>query len=180
MISALGDFLALAFGVVTGTQLAAAVAGAPAYTTPVPLPGVAAAGALVIAAAGFVIRLRAHARDAPAIILVSIVGFAGTWAGGVVLGSDLGPFIGALLVGLGANAHARWWRRSPMVVMVPSIILLVPGAVGFRSFALLMREDVLGGVQTAYSMAMVGTALSTGLLLANLILTAEPPRAVWR
>jgi uncharacterized membrane protein YjjB (DUF3815 family) len=58
-------------------------------------------------------------------------------------------------------------------MMVPGIILLVPGSVGFRSFAMLLRHDVVSGIEAAFAMVLTATALSTGLLLANLVMPSE-------
>jgi uncharacterized membrane protein YjjB (DUF3815 family) len=57
--------------------------------------------------------------------------------------------------------------------MVPGILFLVPGSVGFRSFASLLESDVVSGVETAFRMALVAIALVAGLLVANVVV---PPR----
>ena len=44
---------------------------------------------------------------------------------------------------------------------------------GFRSISELMNEDILSGVQSAFSVAVVAISLVAGLLLANVVL---PPR----
>jgi uncharacterized membrane protein YjjB (DUF3815 family) len=60
-------------------------------------------------------------------------------------------------------------------MVVPGLMLLVPGSVGFRSLASLLERDVVAGVDTAFSMLMVAVALVAGLLSANALV---PPRKV--
>jgi uncharacterized membrane protein YjjB (DUF3815 family) len=50
--------------------------------------------------------------------------------------------------------------------MVPAILMLVPGSVGFRSLNSLLEQNVIAGVQTAFAMVLAATALSAGLLVA--------------
>ena len=57
--------------------------------------------------------------------------------------------------------------------MVPSLILLVPGSIGYNSLIMLMHKDVLSGVDTAVTTMLVAVSLVAGLLLANVLL---PPR----
>ncbi len=90
-----------------------------------------------------------------------------------VVGPELSAFLGALLVAIGANVYARTTRRPAAVPLVPGIMLLVPGSVGFRSVTELLAQDVVSGMETAFTMTLVAVALVTGLLLANVIV---PPR----
>ena len=70
-------------------------------------------------------------------------------------------------MGLVTNLLA-WMRNRPAVItLVPAIMLLVPGSIGFRSMESLLARDVLAGVDTAFSMLMVAVALVAGLLFAN-------------
>jgi uncharacterized membrane protein YjjP (DUF1212 family) len=176
LTSALGGFLAIGFGLAVGTQVASRLAAAAATVDPVPVPEWVILPALFAAALGFAGRLRAHRRDAVWVGVACALGYGGAQVGQVLLGSQLGAFVGALAVGLGANFFARRLRRSPLVMMVPGIILLVPGSVGFRSFAMLLQHDVLSGIETAFAMVLTATALSFGLLLANLVLPSERAR----
>jgi uncharacterized membrane protein YjjB (DUF3815 family) len=53
------------------------------------------------------------------------------------------------------------------VTLVPGILLLVPGSVGFASFQALLERDVVSGVETAFRMLLTAIALAGGLLAAN-------------
>jgi uncharacterized membrane protein YjjP (DUF1212 family) len=168
-------FLKLAFGVALGGRLGATVFGAPA---PAELPGVerwAEAAALLAAALAFTVFFQARPRDAGWILCGSLAAIAGARAGNFLLGPELGPFLGALALTAGSNLYALLLGTPARVVLVPSIVLLVPGSIGFRSVSLLLERDVLAGVNTAFSMVLAAIALAAGVLLANLLV---PPRRI--
>ncbi len=175
LTSAIGDFLLLAFGVALGTQVAAAALGPASAVAPVALPAWATAAAVAVAAVGFAMRFNAHRRDVLWVAIACVISWTGALAGTTLLGPDLGVFVAALAVGLAANARGRWSGTSSMVMMIPGLILLVPGSFGLRATELMLQHDVVSALDTVFSMLLVATALSTGLLLANLLLPSERP-----
>ena len=116
---------------------------------------------------------RAHLRDAWCIAFVSVLGFGGARLGSSLLGPEQGVLLGALLVGVASNAIARWMGRPASVTLVPGIMLLVPGSIGFGSMSSLLARDVDAGLALAFTTVLVAVALAIGLLLANVIV---PPR----
>ncbi|MFN7132052.1 MAG: threonine/serine exporter family protein, partial [Myxococcales bacterium] len=126
-----------------------------------------------VAAPTFAVLFHSHRRDLPWIVVVSALGFSGARAGAYLLGPELGVFLGALAATLASNLYARVFDRPAVVPLFPGIMLLVPGSIGFRSLSSLMANDVVSGVQTAFTMILVAVALVAGLLLANQLL---PPR----
>jgi uncharacterized membrane protein YjjB (DUF3815 family) len=172
-------FLAIAFGVALGNRLGAAVFGILSAVAPVPLPGWAAFVAVIAAGLGFVVVLRAEPRDAPWIVAIGTLGMLGGRAGAATLGVELGTFAGALSVGLASSAYERWSRRPAAVVLVPGILLLVPGSVGFRGLTSLMERQAVAGVETIFSMILAAVALVAGLLIAGVI-APEPSLSVGR
>ena len=82
-----------------------------------------------------------------------------------MLGPELGGGIAAFLVTVVANAVSQRWQLPAAVIQVPGILLLVPGAVGFRSVTALLHNDALAGIESAFSMAMAAMALVGGSLL---------------
>jgi uncharacterized membrane protein YjjB (DUF3815 family) len=96
------------------------------------------------------------------------------------LGRLLEPLV-ALLVCLAAFALAssgyeRWRRRPAPVVLVPGILLHVPGSIGYRSMASLMERNTVAGIDTAFTMIFTAFALVAGLLIAG-VLAPVPRRA---
>lgn len=167
-------FFGLAFGVAVGTALMETMVRVPAAVTPVPPPGWFHWLALMGAATGFTVLFRARPRDWGWIALACSVAVEGVRLGGLLLGPELAGFLGALLVGVAGNLVARYRRRPAALVQVPGLILLVPGSLGFRSLTSLLDRDVLSGVHGAFEMTLVAIAITTGLLLASVVV---PPRS---
>jgi uncharacterized membrane protein YjjB (DUF3815 family) len=54
-------------------------------------------------------------------------------------------------------------------VLVPGILMLVPGSIGFRSLSSFLERRTLAGIETAFSMILTAVALAAGLLIAGVI-----------
>jgi uncharacterized membrane protein YjjP (DUF1212 family) len=173
IMGAMGTFLAIGFGVALGGRLAARLFGAPIESEPVALPAWTEIAALAAAPAGFTVLLRAEARDVGWIGLAGALAFAGTRLGAIFLGPELGAFVGALALGLASNAYARALGRLEIVPLVPGMLLLVPGSLGFRSLSSLVGGETVLGIEVAFRMTLIAMSLATGLLLANVLFPAR-------
>jgi uncharacterized membrane protein YjjP (DUF1212 family) len=162
-------FLSIAFGVALGNRVGAAVFGAVPIVDPVLLPGWAPVLALIVAPLCFTVILRAEAKDAPWIVAAGALGVEGGRIGATTFGVELGAFVGALAVALASVAFERIRHRPAAVVMVPGILMLVPGSIGFRSLISLLEHQALAGVETAFSTILTAVALVAGLLIAGLL-----------
>ncbi|MFM2161106.1 MAG: hypothetical protein RLZZ383_618, partial [Pseudomonadota bacterium] len=162
-----GALLAL-FELVIGVGAADAVVGegfAPRASERA-LPDWGAPVAVVAAALAFAVLLNARRRDLPWVMISCAVAWLGAKLG-APLGPSLGAGVAALGVGLYANVWGRLAGRTVIVPMVPGVLLLVPGAVGFRSVAALLSGDVLPGIALLFGMGLAAGSLAAGLLLAS-------------
>lgn len=174
MMSAVIVLLELALGVAIGERLAASL-----FTMAPPvaetIPAWAEWVAFLAATVGMVIVCQAERRAIPWILLSCGIGFVGTRVGTRLLGPELGVMLGAFALGVLANLYARWLDRPQQVVLVPAVILLVPGSMGFRGISSLLDRDTLTGVETTFATFVVAMAIVAGLLIANAVLS---PRRV--
>ena len=168
-------FFQIGFGVALGWQVNRLFAKAPPIMQPEALPNWTLWAALLVSPLCFVILFRARPQDIMWIVASCIISFTGARAGAFLLGPELGVCIGAILVGTASNLYARVFRLPAAIPLVPGIMLLVPGSIGFGSMAKFIEKDVLSGVSTAFSMILIAVALVTGLLIANVL---APPRKV--
>lgn len=166
MTGALLTFLTLGFGVALGAQLVRVLPPIAAVDT-ASLPDWTLYAALLVAPLSFTVLLRARREDAGWIILAGATAFAGARLGALVLGPELGAFLGALLVGTGSRLVARLRNVPAAVTLVPGILLLVPGSMGFASINALLEQDVVAGVATAFRVALTAIALAGGLLVSS-------------
>ncbi|TPV92752.1 MAG: threonine/serine exporter family protein [Myxococcales bacterium FL481] len=171
---ALTAFLTMAFGVAVGRVLGLELFGAAlADPVPPPFPTYVVWLALPLAASAFVVLFAARWRQWPIIASVGAAGFATTSGSASFVGPELAAFLGAFVVGVMSNAYARRLRRSALVPLVPGLLLLVPGTIGFRSTTAFMASDVASGTDAAFDMAITGTALVAGLLVAHRVLKSR-------
>jgi uncharacterized membrane protein YjjP (DUF1212 family) len=84
-------------------------------------------------------------------------------------------FLSALVLGVASNVFARATKKPAQLFLMPGLLLLVPGAFGFRSFDALFRGDYTQGASQAVDMFSLAGALVMGLLVANVVV---PPRKI--
>jgi uncharacterized membrane protein YjjP (DUF1212 family) len=173
IMGALATFLAIGLGVALGGRLGALAFGAAVESEPVPLPAWTEVAALAVIPVGFTVLLKADRRDVGWIGLAGALAFAGTRLGAIFLGPELGAFVGALVLGLATSVYGRALGRLDIVPLVPGMLLLVPGSLGFRSLSSLVGGDTILGVEVAFRMTLIAMSLATGLLLSNVLLPAR-------
>lgn len=174
LMAALIVLLELALGVALGERLSHAIFTV-APTPHESLPQWSIWIAFLVSSLGMVIVCQAERRAIPWILLASLVGFVGARQGTILLGPQLGVLLGAFLLGILANLYARALDRPQQVVLVPAMILLVPGSIGFRGMTSLFNRDTLTGIETTFASFAVAMAIVAGLLIANAVLS---PRRV--
>ncbi|MBL8750761.1 MAG: threonine/serine exporter family protein [Planctomycetes bacterium] len=121
----------------------------------------------------FVVILRASRRQVVWVACAVLLGYLGARLGSGLLGRELGAFLGALLVTVGAHLFARWRRQPSAVVRTPGLLLLVPGSLGFRGLATAVGGDVPASLQWLVQMVVVGGAIVAGMLMAGVLV--PPP-----
>jgi uncharacterized membrane protein YjjB (DUF3815 family) len=177
MTGAIIQFLAIVVGVAAGLQVAARLFGALPPSAVTPLPAGAELVALLLAPPALAVVLRAAPANLGWILLIAVAGFLGGRGGAALLGPELGLLLGALTAGLTNGLLARLRANHGAANMVPALILLVPGSVGFRSLTELLDRNVVSGVDLAFRTALMAASLSAGVVLANVL---TPPRRLLR
>lgn len=164
------SFLLLAVGATGGWAIAPAPMAAAVVA---PLPLLAEPAALLVAGGTLVVLFQARPRDTGVILLSAVTAFYGTRLCSVALGGLGGAFGGAVLVTLLGNLQARLRDVPASIALIPGILLLVPGSVGFRGFEALLSERTLDGVHGATAAVLIATALVAGILTGNAVLPAR-------
>ncbi len=166
-------FLQIGLGVVLGSQVGALLPPARVGVPSPPLAGATVWIAAVVAALCLLVLFRARWRDAPWIVSSALLALTASKIGGAWLPAPAPAFIGSMAVCLFGNLFARITRRPSLVPVVPGIMLLVPGSVGFDALSAMLHEDALSGVETGFAALMSAVALAAGMLVAA---AALPPR----
>lgn len=173
LIGAAASLASIAFGVAAGSEVLRAVLNIEPPASLAPLPPAAQWGALVCAPAALAVLFKANTRDVPAILTIAALGFLSARELGTTIGPELAAGASALIVGLAANARAIFANRPVAVGIIPGLILLVPGSIGFRSLSAFLDQETVQGLETAVLAVVIAIAIATGLLLANVML---PPK----
>ncbi len=166
--------LSIAFGIALGSRIVTMATGPVLGGDAIPLPEWTLLPVLVLAPLCFAVLLKAEPRDSGWIVLGGVLAFAGARLGSEALGPELGAFGGAFVAGVAGNWFARITGRPSPILLVPGLLLLVPGSVGLRSLTSLLDRDTMVGIDDAFRMFVIAVALAAGLLVANVV--SERPR----
>ncbi|MCE1229029.1 MAG: threonine/serine exporter family protein [Firmicutes bacterium] len=91
------------------------------------------------------------------------------------LGPEAGAGLAAWVLGAACNLYGRKAQRPAIVLLLPSLLVVLPGSLGFRGLNLLFNQQTLQGLQAGFQALTVTLALMLGLLVAN----ATVPRRIW-
>ncbi len=173
MAGAMVLFMTLGLGVWAGGEAGLALAG-PIQTPPMqPLPEWLIYLALFPVSYGFVVLFKAHRRDFFWILLACYVSVFGLKLGHLWMDEKMAVSFAAFLVGCSGNLFSRLTLRTSSLLQMPGLMLLVPGSVGFKGLTAMLHNNVLEGIQIAFNAGITAVALTTGLLLASIVI---PPK----
>lgn len=173
MAFALMVFALLALGLILGGLAGQWIIGPVAMIEASPGPAWLPLAGVLLAALGLMLLNQAHKRDWVWILLACGVAYACARIGVAINAPVVGAFIGALAVGLAGNLFSAFSGRPGSIMHLPGMILLVPGSIGLRGLSTLLSGDVVTGLETAVNAGMIAVALTTGIILASVLL---PPR----
>lgn len=128
--------------------------------------------ALLLAALSFGVML-GLARDK---LIIALASGVLVWVIGLLtrpLPGVQAAFFNALVLAIGANLWARVTGKPAQVFLMPGMLLLVPGALSFRSLDTMFSGDAVRGISGMADVILITGALVMGLLVANVAL---PPR----
>jgi uncharacterized membrane protein YjjP (DUF1212 family) len=139
-----------------------------------PLPWWELALAVLAAAAGIAVLERARLVDVPWVFGscgVAELAYRGFAALPV---HQLATFGGALVVGLLTSLGARYARIPQAVLLVPGLVILVPGALSYESLLLVIGNNSADAAGFAVGAATAAVQIVTGVLLSQLLLAPGP------
>jgi uncharacterized membrane protein YjjP (DUF1212 family) len=170
---AVTTLIKLAFGTVVANELCRWLGLQPPAVLPEPIPEWARWLALVSACFSFAILFRSARRDIPLVMGAAALGYLITYYAGAATTPAFGVFLAGLGVGALSNLYAHVSGRPGALVRTPGIILLVPGSIGFLSFAQVAQRDVFLGLTNAVSLTAILISLVAGLLFGDLFVSSR-------
>jgi uncharacterized membrane protein YjjB (DUF3815 family) len=170
---AVTQLLGQGFGLAIGASLASKILGAAITPPPTRWPPSVLAGGVFAAAIAFTVLTRSRPRDTGLVIFAAALAFSSARVGTALLGAQLGTFLGSSALAIASNLYARLRDRPVSTMLVPGMLLLVPGSLGLRGVSSLLDHDVIAGVSGAFEMVMVSIGLVAGLLVANVVVPSR-------
>ncbi|MEN9302371.1 MAG: hypothetical protein RL264_800 [Bacteroidota bacterium] len=135
-----------------------------------PSPGWLSYIALLFVPAGFLVLFRARLSSYFLMLVAcGIAYFSMQFYGQFELG-PLTVFLASLTLGAITNLTGSFIKTPVTLMLVPGIILLVPGSIGFKSIEMLMNADTLNGLEGAFQTLVSAVSLTVGLLFANMLI----------
>jgi uncharacterized membrane protein YjjP (DUF1212 family) len=182
MASALVQLLGLVFGVGIGRSIAESWFG----SVPESAPHAAFSGvhllAAVAAGLAFTLTLRARYVDAVLMCAATVLALGANEVGGAIFGDEAAVFVAALAVGVVGGLAGWLLRRSPLVFIVPGVLMLVPGSAGFNSALQLLTDQTVSGINAAFDTFVTAMSIAYALMVSAVLLPrrftqATPRRA---
>jgi len=118
---------------------------------------------------GLCLAFQTSRRDFIWACLACAIAYIGMLAGSKLGGANFGNLLGIVIAVVFSNTWASRTGRPISIVLVPAIILMVSGTIGFRGLASLASGNVMLGEQQILHMFIVALTVGAGLLLGNTI-----------
>lgn len=168
--NALVQLLGLVFGVGVGRSIAANWFGIVHQSVPhTGFDGTHVAAA-VAAGLAFTVTLRAPTRTAVVMCSATVLAILANAGGKALFGSVAGVFVAALALGLVGSALGARFRRSPLVFIVPGVLMLVPGSAGFNSVLKLLTGQTVSGIDAGFDTFVTAMSIAYGLMISALVI----------
>lgn len=124
---------------------------------------------IIVLMLGLIFVFKVRLKDLAWVILAGELAYAGVLVGGQ-LGNWQGSFLGALILGLFTSLFASRLQRPGSVVMLPGIMILVPGVAAYFGLNTLQTSGVFGALPAAWGVLAQILAIMGGLFIAASIL----------
>ena len=122
---------------------------------------------------GLSLAFQTSRRDLPWAVVVSAIAYSGVLLGSSILDSNLGNLLGTIIAVVISNIWARKTGRPTSIVLIPAIVLLVSGTIGFRGIASMAQGDMVLGVQQFFRMFVVAMTILAGIMIGYTIVRSE-------
>jgi uncharacterized membrane protein YjjP (DUF1212 family) len=118
---------------------------------------------------GLAFAFQVSRRDLPWSVLVCALAFLGIEAGSSIMNDNLGNLLGTIVAVVVSNFWARKTGRPTSIVLIPAIVMLVSGSIGFRGLATMASGDMTLGVHQFFQMFIVAMTLVAGIMIGSKI-----------
>ena len=132
--------------------------------------------ASICMAVGLSIELDARPRDFFWVFASCVVALLTAHLVGASSAHAVSAFVSAFVCGMVANLGARFLRVPQAIMLVPALIVLVPGSLSYESVLFAVAQNVGTALTLAANATFAAIQLVAGLLLSQLVLPASTLR----
>lgn len=118
----------------------------------------------------FCILFKSRIKDWFWIVLLGTTAYLCAKFGRIYFGEELGVFIGGTSIALLGNGFARFVKRPALTILIPSLIPMVPGSIGYESVSFLLNLNVIESLNRGFSMISLAMALVAGLAFGHILI----------
>ena len=122
---------------------------------------------------GLCVVFQVSRRDFIWAVLVSAIAYLGVLGGSAIMDSNLGNLLGTITAVVIANVWARKTGRPTSIVLIPAIVMLVSGSIGFRGLASMAQGELALGLQQFFQMFVVAMTILAGIMIGYTIIRPE-------
>jgi uncharacterized membrane protein YjjP (DUF1212 family) len=173
----LGAVLVTLLSLGCGFALGVAIVGPGLFAaptlSPVHAPGLMVIPAALAMAAAIAVILRARFQDFGWVCASCVIAIVASRVFATLPGHQVAAFGAAFLVGVLTNLGARYWKIPQAVVLVPGILVLVPGSLSYESILYVFQNDVTNALDIAVDVGLAAILIVSGTLLSQIIV--RPP-----
>jgi len=132
--------------------------------------------ASICLAVGMSIELDARVRDFAWVFGASFMALLTTHVLGDTSAHAVSAFLAAFIVGIVANLGARYLRVPQAIMLVPALLVLVPGSLSYESVLFAFQANLNTALTLGTNAVFAAIQLVAGLLLSQLLLPASTLR----
>lgn len=125
---------------------------------------------VLLLSVSLLVIFKVRAEDAVWGLLAGFIAYGCAQLGGLYLDIELAGLVGALAVGVYANIYSRIRNTPTQIVLLPGIVLLVPGSKAYMGLdSMVTGQAFLSNTYSGAQILMAFMAIVAGLMFANLI-----------
>jgi uncharacterized membrane protein YjjP (DUF1212 family) len=114
--------------------------------------------------------LQLQRRDVLIMCAATVLALSANEVGSILVGKQAAVFVAALTVGVAGGVVGSMLRRSPLVFIVPGILMLVPGSAGFNSVLQLLANQTVSGITAGFDTFVTAMSIAYGLMMSAVLL----------
>jgi uncharacterized membrane protein YjjP (DUF1212 family) len=122
---------------------------------------------LPIAAFGYTLSFHAQLKDYKHIMCITFFSLIVSTTLDHYLDKLLAIVLSSFLLALFSNFLAKRFKKISQMYLLPGLLIMVPGSIGFRSLSYLFNQNTILGISELFNMMSIAMCLVAGIFLGN-------------